>query len=68
MSTPIEVAARLADEGVYLNGARDAKLFEAVMERVGGDPDLAADAILLVSRPQWLRGLIGEGLRPKVSA
>jgi hypothetical protein len=53
------VRERIAAENVIMRPKTDREMIRRVVEWVGGDADLAADAILMQPRPEWLFALIG---------
>ena len=61
-----ELRERVAAAGVQLRSRTDPVLFARMLDHVG-DVDLAAQAILIEPRPQWVRTLIGLDLM-KVTA
>lgn len=57
-----EIRERLAARGVQLRPETDPVMITRVLDRVGGDVDLAVDALALEPRPGWLRDLVGSDL------
>lgn len=56
-----ELRERVAAVGVQLRSKTDPVLFARMLDHVN-DVDLAAQAILMEPRPQWVRTLIGADL------